>query len=248
MSALALFALTLALAPEPLLRDPQAKAAFDAAQEAFEAKDYAEASKQLERAYMLEPELDLLYPWAQAERNLGRCESAIDLYQKFIDGGPNQRMIDAANQNIARCEESLAAEGTAEPVPEPAPQTDDEPPPPRVDPVRDDGPAPAKPVGRDVAGGVLVGLGGAAIITGAVLLGIAGKQAKATADANDNSTYLDMRDHAKTLNGAGIGVLVTGGVLVVAGAVRYGVLARRRKGGEVAMGWNGTGVTLAGRF
>lgn len=248
MSALALFALTLALAPEPLLRDPQARAAFDAAQEAFEAKDYAEASKQLERAYMLEPELDLLYPWAQAERNLGRCESAIDLYQKFIDGGPNQRMIDAANQNIARCEESLAAEGTAEPVPEPAPQTDDEPPPPRVDPARDEEPAAAKPVGRDVAGGVLVGLGGAAIITGAVLLGIAGKQAKATADANDNSTYLDMRDHAKTLNGAGIGVLVTGGVLVVAGAVRYGVLARRRKGGEVAMGWNGTGVTLAGRF
>ena len=126
MSALALFALTLALAPEPLLRDPQARAAFDAAQEAFAAKDYAEASKQLERAYMLEPELDLLYPWAQAERNLGRCESAIDLYQKFIDGGPNQRMIDTANQNIARCEESLAAAGAAEPEPEPPPQTDDD--------------------------------------------------------------------------------------------------------------------------
>ena len=89
-----LLALSLVLAPDKLLRDPQAQAAFDAAQEAFAAKDYAVASQQLERAYMLEPEPELLYPWAQAERNLDRCASAIDLYQKFIDTGPPERMVE----------------------------------------------------------------------------------------------------------------------------------------------------------
>jgi hypothetical protein len=244
-----ILALSLALgAPEKLLRDADAQAAFDAAQQAFADKDYATASAQLEKAYMLEPEPELLYPWAQAERNLERCESAIDLYQKFIDTGPSEKMVAAAKQNIARCEESLAATATPEPEPqaEPEPEPEPDPPPPRVDPAADTAPKDDKPVGRDVAGGVLVGVGGAAIVVGAVLLGVAGKQAKVTADADDNSTYLVMRDKATKYNTGGIAMLVTGGVLVIAGVVRYGVLAKRKKSKDTAVFWNGAG--LAGRF
>ncbi len=247
MPTLALFAFTLALAPgEPLLRDPEAKAAFDAAQAAFEAEDFAEASKQLERAYMFEPEPELLYPWAQAERNLGHCDSAVDLYEKFIDTGPSERMAELARQNIARCEETTAAEAT--PV-EPEPAMDDEPPPPRVEPRSDTRietrPVPIKPVGRDVAGGVLVGVGGAAAIVGAALLGTAARQAKQTYDVDDNATYLDMRARTVTLQRAGLAMLVTGGVLVVAAVVRYGVVARKRKNADVAMWWDGRGGGLA---
>lgn len=240
----------MALAPERLLRDPAAQAAFDAAQAAFAAKDYAAASQELERAYMLEPELELLYPWAQAERNLDRCESAIDLYQKFIDGGPSERMVEAAKQNIERCEETIAAQAPAPAEPEPEPVAiEPEPPPPRVEPTADLEPEKPTPVGRDIAGGVLVGVGGVAVIVGIALLGTAGKQAKATKDADDNSMYLDMRDHATKLNRAGIAMLVTGGALVVAGAVRYGLLARKRKSSEVALGWDGgRGLALSGRF
>lgn len=256
MSLVARIVLSLSLAPEPLLRDPDAQAAFEAAQEAFEAKDYAEASKQLERAYMSEPEVELLYPWAQAERNLGHCPIAIDLYQRFIDGGPSERMIEAAKQNIARCEESIAAGGATDPDPiEPDPGeadagSDDEPPPPRTAAAVDKGPDDPKPVGRDVAGGVLVGVGGVAVVVGAALLGTASKQAKVTGDAQDNSTYLDMRARAKTLNTAGIAMLATGGVLVVAGVVRYGVLARKRKNADVALWWDrgGGGLAMTGRF
>jgi hypothetical protein len=248
-----ILALSLALGPsEPLLRDLDAQHAFEAAQKAFAEKDYATASAQLEKAYMLEPEPELLYPWAQAERNLGRCESAIDLYEKFIDTGPSQKMVEAAQQNIERCKETMA--GDPPPVPEvepevePEPETDPEPPPPRVDPSNDTAPKDDKPVGKDVAGAVLVGLGGAAIVTGAVLLGIASKQAKFTKNADDNETYLVMRDKATKFNGAGIGVLVAGGVLVVAGVVRYGVLAKRKKSKDTALFFDGRTVGIAGRF
>lgn len=253
MPTLALLAFTLALAPgEPLLRDPDAKAAFDAAQAAFEAEDFAEASKQLERAYMFEPEPELLYPWAQAQRNLGNCESAVDLYQRFIDTGPSERMAGLARQNIARCEETTAQRPGAAPEPEPevAAATDDEPPPPRVAPDIDAAPGSTKPVGHDIAAGVLVGVGGAAAIVGAALLGTAARQAKKTYDVDDNATYLDMRAQTVTLQRAGIGMLVTGGVLVVAGVIRYGVVAKRRKNAAVATWWDGRGggLAMSGRF
>lgn len=249
MAVAVILALSLALGPEPLLRDLDAQAAFAAAQQAFADKDYATASAQLEKAYMLEPEPELLYPWAQAERNLGRCESAIDLYEKFIDTGPSQKMVDAANQNIDRCKETIAAtEPAIEPEIEPEPELDPDPPPPRVDPTTDTPPKDDKPVGKDVAGGVLVGVGGVAIVVGAALLGVARKQAKATANADDNNTYLLMRDKAAKFNGGGIAMLVTGGVLVVAGVVRYGVLAKRKKSRDVAMFFDGRSIGLAGRF
>lgn len=231
MIAFVLFA-RLAAPDETQLRDPEAQAAFEAAQAAFEAKDYAAASAELERAFMLEPKNHLLYPWAQAERNRGRCDSAIDLYEKFIDGGAQQRMVEAAQQNIERCRaelEAKAAETSAEqePVTPPPRPVEEERPPPR--PVADVPEPTDRPVGRDVVGGVLVGVGGAAVITGAVLLGIASKRAKAVGDADDNEAYLDARQGATKLNRGGIAVLVTGGVLVSAGAIRYGLLARKQK-------------------
>lgn len=247
--------LAFAAAPDgSLLRDPEAKEAFAAAQAAFEAKDYATASSELERAFMLEPKNDLLYPWAQAERNRGRCDSAIDLYEKYIDGGPPERMIEVARQNIDRCRaelEAKAAETAAEqPVTPPPQPVDDERPEPRP---TSDVPEPnERPIGRDVTGGLLVGVGGAAVITGAVLLGIASKRAKQVGDADDNEAYLDARDGATKLNRVGIAVLVTGGVLVTAGVIRYGVLARKRKNthGDASAWWipGGGGVSFATRF
>lgn len=251
MSTAVLLALTLVFAPEKLLRDPQAQAAFDAAQKAFAAGDFATASDKLERAYMLEPEPELLYPWAQAERNLDRCASAIDLYQKFIDSDPSERMVEAAKQNIARCEETLAAAQPAvEPAVEPEPETDTEPPPPRVEPQVDDS-RDDKPVGRDPAGGVLVGVGAAAAIVGVALVGVANKQAKGTAQAFHNSKYLEMREQATKLNRAGVAMLITGGVLVLAGVVRYGLLARKRKADDASAWWHGgrgRGIALTTRF
>src|SRR5262245_114823 len=122
-----LLSLSLALGPaKKLLDDPKAQKLFDEAQKAFGEKDYATASDRLERAYLIEPPPELLYPWAQAERNLDHCESAIDLYQKYIDTDPGERMVATAQQNIERCQEQLAASKPEEPPPAPDPGSDDE--------------------------------------------------------------------------------------------------------------------------
>lgn len=255
MNALCLV-LSLALAPGKLLDDPKAQKLFDEAQKAFEQKDYATASDKLERAYLIEPAPELLYPWAQAERNLDRCESAIDLYQKFIDTDPGERMVGAAQQNIDRCKETLAAQQPEEPPPVPevgsddetAPRDDTPPAKPKGEQGQDDG---AKNIGRDPAGAVLVSLGGVGVIAGAVLLGVASKQAKKTAnDGNEHTTYLDMRKAALTQRNAGIAVMVVGGALIVAGAIRYGLLARKQKRTDVGLWVDRTGgvVSFSTRF
>ncbi|MBX7080881.1 MAG: hypothetical protein K1X88_16910 [Nannocystaceae bacterium] len=243
--------LSLAVGPSQLLGDPAAQQAFEEAQAAFEAKDYATASAKLERAYMLEPKPELLYPWAQAERNLGRCASAIDLYQKFIDTGPPERMVEAARQNITRCEESLAA---AQPEPEPAAPAEDPESAPRRDrdePVRDDGDEP-RPVGRDPAGASLVAVGGVGVIVGAALLGVASGRARQTDDAADNQAYLDVRHGALALRNGGAAALAIGGALLLAGVVRYGVLAGKRKRSRSDVGLllprGGAGLAWTHRF
>jgi hypothetical protein len=251
MNPLALL-LSLSLAPGKLLADPQAQALFDDAQQAFEDKDYQRASEQLEQAYLREPAAELLYPWAQAERNLDHCESAIDLYEKYIDTGPSERMVEAAQQNIERCKESIAAQTPEPPPPEPVVGTDEEtapreePPPPRAKPTE----AGQRPVGRDPAGAVLVSLGGAGIVAGAVLLGVASSQAKKTGHARDDANYLDMRGAAMKQRNAGLAVMVVGGALIVAGAIRYGVLARKHKRTELGMWIDRTGgaISISTRF
>jgi hypothetical protein len=240
MNAIALLlSLSLALGPAKILDDPKAQKLFDEAQKAFGEKDFATASDKLERAYLIEPAPELLYPWAQAERNLDRCESAIDLYEKFIDTKPNERMVAAAQQNIDRCKEQLSANKPDEPPPVPDPGSDAETAPRDDTPPKNDGGAKDEPktnVGRDPAGAVLVSLGAAGVIAGAALLGVASKQAKKTGnDGNDNTTYLDMRRTALIQRNAGIAVLTIGGALIVAGAIRYGLLARKQKRADVGV-------------
>jgi len=70
--------------------------------------------------------------------------------------------------------------------------------------------------------------------------------------------YLDARDGATKLHRGGIAVLVTGGVLVTAGAIRYGLLARKRsrtngdatarRGAAPMYIPGGAGVSFATRF
>lgn len=240
---------SLTLGPSSILGDPQAQAVFEEAQAAFEAKDFAAASKLLERAYMLEPNPVLLYPWAQAERNLDHCAVAIDLYRQFIESAPSQRMVDDAQKNIERCEESLAA-AEPEPAPEPEPAVDPEPPPRPKDPTPPTDAPDDKPVGRDAAGAVLVSLGAVGLVVGTALAVTAAKKAKVAHEADDNLAYLDARKSALGLRAGGIASLVVGGALVLAGVIRYGVLARKRGRGDVALllPRGGAGLAWSGRF
>jgi len=256
--ALALFA-----GPAQLLDDPEARRLFGEAQGAFEAGDYATASARLEAAYAIEPKPELLYPWAQAERNLDRCRPAIELYQKFLESSPSERMAEAAKQNIARCEERLAALESSEPETAPA-ATDEEPPPFAVEgDDEDDDDAKGrtdKPPRKGsekvgiAVGATMLSLGGVGVLAGGTLLGLAAGRARSASDATRQSRYETLRGEAMKLRTGGIVALSIGGALVVGGVIQFAVFAaskkKSKKKADVAM-WldaTGGGVVLTRRF
>jgi hypothetical protein len=256
----AFVAIALALSgPPELLSDPDAKRLFGEAQAAFETGDYATASARLEAAYLIEPESALLYPWAQAERQLDHCKSAIELYQRFIDSNPSERMATAAKQNIERCEQHLAESTPTEPVP-PPPGTDEEeapfgPPDARTDdePGKQDPPNPqAEKIGIAV-GASLVGVGAVVAITGGTLIGLASGRAKATGEATSNTRYNELRKQATSLRAGGIAAVSIGGALLVGGIVQLAIVGAKRKqakNSDVSMFFDGrtAAITWTGRF
>ena len=246
------WALVLAVAPGGLLKNPEADRLLGEAQAAFEAQDFAKAAKLLEEAYLIEPNAQLLYPWAQAERSQGNCETAITLYERFLESKPAKQFADAAQGNIDRCREQLEEEGAAmvveddegaedetgedlladtedtEPEPEVAPE------PAPVKAPADRGTKKPKAWFRDPVGGVLVGLGVGGVGAGAALMGIASSRAKSIGNADLNTEYEDTRDAATKLNTGGIVALSIGGALLVSGIVRWAVVARKNKQNEAS--------------
>lgn len=253
-------ALSLLAAPAQLLDDPEARRLFGEAQSAFETGDYSTASARLEAAYAIEPKPELLYPWAQAERNLDRCKEAIELYRKFLDSSPSERMADAAKQNIARCEERLGALESDEPEEAP-PATDEEPPPFAVESQGDgDDPEPTdrptRPGSEKVGvavGATMLAVGGVGVLAGGTLLGLASGRAKSAGDATRQSRYETLRAQATKLRTGGIVAISIGGALVIGGVIQFAVLAavKKKKSRNDVTGWldhTGGGVVFTRRF
>lgn len=247
------------VAPAKALTNPEAKAKLQEAQAAFKAEDFAAAAAAVEAAYIIEPNPILLYPWAQAERSRGNCAAAVELYQRFLDSGPSEDAATPARENMQRCQEQLDAEAEAEPVEdEPVDEVIEDEPEPEAKPEpatpKDDAPK-AKAWYADPVGGVLVGVGVAGVGVGAGLLGVASSRAKKVADEEQHTDYLDARDRATGLRNGGAIALSVGGALVLAGVVRYVLVAKKGKQGK-ATAWYGSptlgrqwvGVSVGRRF
>ena len=267
-----LHALTLSLSlsttafagPGGLLSDPEASRLLSEAQAAYEAQDFAKAADLLEQAYMIEPNEQLLYPWAQAERESGDCETAIDLYKRVLESNPPETLAANAQGNIDRCQEQLDEadmviedDADDEPVddlvdePDTPPEPDPEPAP--IKPREDEGKDTTKAWYKDPVGGVLVGIGVAGVVTGGALMGVASSRAKSVGDADTNQDYVDAKDSAKTLNTGGVVALSVGGALLVGGIIRYAIVAKKNKAQTarlfVSPAWaRGAGVSISGRF
>src|SRR5687768_12870216 len=82
---------------------------FAPARAAFEAEDWDTAAREFAAAHAHDGGLEYLYAQAQAERRGGRCEDAIETYQRFIDAGPPPEAIADAQSNIAKCEQERPA-------------------------------------------------------------------------------------------------------------------------------------------
>lgn len=177
---------------------------FIAGYRAFNAKDYKTASKEIETAYKLDPEVPLLYTWALQEKAAGNCARAVDLFQKYLYSDISKPQADAARKAIDDCGGVPGVEPKAEL---------------KAEPVID---APGgykwyrdKPADALAAGGV-VGL-----LIGTVYFVKAGRSASAAAGAFYLDDHDRLRSDATHQRNIGIGATVIGGVLAGAGVALW---------------------------
>lgn len=200
--------------------------------EAYEAQDWDEAARQFEAAHAADPDPQYVYAQANALRRAGRCAEAIPRYRVFLGTGPEGNTELAAQQNLARCEAQLDAEADP-PESAPHPVVPVLPPAVAVVPARSDR-APT-PLVRDPWAHALTWPGVAIAGVGAGLLGEAHVRRGRADRADDELAYRDALAGAPVLSRAGIGLLATGAALVVAGIVRWSILAARRRRATAAL-------------
>jgi len=205
---------------------PEARAHFVTGYRAFNAKDYKTSSAEFEIAYKIDPEVPLLFTWAQSERLGGNCPHAVDLYQKYLYSDINKAQADFARHWIDVCG-GVVATKTA-----PAPIAVDTGPPRYV--WYTDKPPDA------------LALGGAIVLAIGVGFFI---DAHTTDNAARAATYLDdherLRDDAIHQRNLGIGATIAGSLLAGAGIGLYFYHAHQH---EAAITADAKGVAFSMHF
>jgi tetratricopeptide (TPR) repeat protein len=228
----------------------KAKSLYGEGDVAFKAGDNATALTKFEEAYnVYAPSLHVFnINIGLAAHELGDCVKAKTAFQRFLDlveGHPARKQ---AQEKLLEIERSGCANVVA-PTPEPTPVVSEP-----IDPALENQDAPEltsrrdereeaadeereekdskKASGKLIAGAALTGLGVAALIGGAVSLGIANKRANNLAElaspgatgfpagdySDDSVANLD-RQGLPAANTASIGLFVAGGVLTTVGVV-----------------------------
>ncbi len=218
-------------------------------------KDYAGAIAELEAGYAIDPRREFLFAEAQALRLNGDCKGAVPLYKKFLDSRPDDVQTNAAHIALGRCAEQMASK----PAEVAAPAANVAKSPPTALAATIPAPrAPPPPWYQDVAGGVLLGGGVAALAIGTAFSFAA---LSARDDANQSSsTYPEYAQHwatARERSHVAIGAFSVGAAFTGAAIYRY--LRVRHRPPAAATGINvgvgagpgtraGIGVSIGGRF
>jgi hypothetical protein len=209
-----------------------AKKHVEAATALHKHRHWAEALDELNTAYTLDPQPELLYAIAQLHVALGDCPQAITFYERFIASKPAAPREKIARQAIEVCK-------TNPPPPEPGPDDARIAPPPAPPPTPVAPPAgPPAPITAttiappwysDTLGDVLVGAGLVAGVTGALFY----RSAQSDLDAaNAATTYPDqgrLFDQAKSSRTYAVVAAAGGAGLLTAGILHYVIHDRRRE-------------------
>ena len=106
--------------------EARAKLEFDAAEDLYDAGDYAEAMVHYERAHVLIPLPEFLFNIGQCHRNLGDYKQAVDFLRRYLDEATDVPDVARLETLIADLEAQIQkpADPPPEgPVTEPAPAT-----------------------------------------------------------------------------------------------------------------------------
>ncbi|HEX5063220.1 MAG TPA: hypothetical protein VFV99_27780 [Kofleriaceae bacterium] len=196
---------------------------------------YAEALTELQAAYALDAQPDLLYAIGQIYVKLDKCDEAISFYEKFIATQPPADAGNSANEAIETCK---AKQPPPPPPPEPTPPPQPPPPPPQPE---------SKPFYTDKIGTALVGGGVVAIVVGGLLY----SSARSTLDDADAAmTYAahqELVDDAHLKRNISVGVGIVGLAAIGVGVWHY-MQYQSEQSVAVTPTTSGGMVTWMGRF
>jgi hypothetical protein len=190
-----------------------------------------------------------LFNAAQAARSLGDVPVTRDLLERFLAQAPDSNLAPRAREQLA--ELGPAPEPEPEIEPEPEPETEPEPEP-EAEPGPEPIPEPEAESGPNlsVLGYVGLGLGGAGLVAGAVLQGMAGAAQGRGEETSDYGTFSDEQDRMEGLQTGAIVAFVAGGVLAGTGIALI-LVDRNRDGDEpvsVSLRPLPGGLALGGTF
>jgi hypothetical protein len=217
--------LVVLLLTTPVRADPQTQ---QAAVEAYQSGKFDLAAALFEQVVLETPEARWLYALAQSLRKAGRCEEAVKTYDRYLTQEvPEQDRLAALDARkecleILQQTEKRKAEVTPAIAPVASPRTI------ALTPgVETDTSAPVS-WQRDLLGGLLCGVGTAAVLTGSGLYASAWKLASDAADRPTHDAYdrqLERAGRRRTIAAVSAGV---GAALLAAGITRYIVVSKRR--------------------
>ncbi len=207
-------------ATAPAEGDPEALSA--AAVEKFGAKDYDGAVELFEQAYAVDPQPNYLFNIGRVYEEKGDLEKAVEYYQRFV----GQSGVDLESRQTATERLKVLREAVAQmKAQDEAKKTPDE-----TDPLEgsepdDDEDAEAKAAAAKrkktlrITGYSLMGVGGGALVVGAIFGGLA----SSNASDGQSDMFVDRRiallEQAQTRARVADAMFITGGVLAAAGLV-----------------------------
>lgn len=216
----------------------EAAAHIERGTQAHAAGDYRGALVELQAAYKLDPQPELLYAIGQVYVKLDDCREAISYYERFLATKPDREAASEIDGAIAECKKRLPA-APAKPA-EPPPK----PPEPSSKPAEPPKPIEAPPsLQADVAAPWYKDKLGTGLVIGGVIAAVVGlavyNSAVSDLDAAEAATRLDtynqLVEDAHTKRTSSV-ILVGGGVaLVGAGVARYLLRDRSRETRGIAL-------------
>ena len=262
----------LASADKQTAKQAKAKAHIAKAMKAHAKNNFTVALGELQAAYALDAQPELLYAIGQVYVKLDRCGEAITTYQAYLATKPAPQAAADTEQAISTCKAKLdtppppAAVVTPEPPPPPPEPAPPPPPsPPRAE-VRPSPPPPPRPVSRpvvvtaeparspwykDTIGDALVITGAASVVIGAFMYAGARSDLDDAEATKNIQAYRDLVDDAKSNRTYSVVFLAGGGVLIGLGIARYatrGPSARQETRVGIVPADGGGLVTWSGGF
>lgn len=220
---------------------------FKKGADAYMRGDFAQSIELLDEAYALDPQPVLVYNKARAHEGLGHVDEAIELYERYLTEEPSspdrgaieQRLVTLRKQRDEKA--ALAKERTQ--VEKERAQVEKE----RANPPPPAEPAPETPHRRSVLPYVVLGVGGAGLVSGTIFGLMATSKKSAATDEPVQTKAADLRDSGRTFATVSNVSFVVGGVLVAAGAVWW-VLDGQSKSHGARVGVGPGPLQLGGTF